>query len=279
MKLLDQMSRQYPGMTENEKRIYNLILDDPKAFSLKSIGEAAEILDISKTTLMRYAKSLGFSGYADFRKKLQAEEVLDLSPAKKIEKLLDTDFPLNWADLLDQETANITSTFEHINRDEFMALVERITKCESVNTIAWGISRHLADMLALRLKMVGKRSASIHRRYSTLLEEVSYLPEDSLLIMFELPPYSRESLDAIKAAKAKGIFVAIVTDKQACPHASLADLTFCCPTDSRFFGNSLIAPLFWVNLLTSQVIYNMKDDVLERLEGQRDILHNKQYYL
>ncbi len=279
MKLIEKLGRRYGEMTDNEKRIYDLLMADTKAFSLKSIGEVAEALSISKTTLMRFGKSMGFNGYADFKKTLQEEEVLDVSPAGKIKKIIQTDYALDMDAIREQEVENINATFSGTDQEDLMALADRIIATDSVHAMAWGISRCLVELLSLRLKIVGKSCESIGRMYGTLLEETAHLNDRSLLIVFELPPYVHEALDAVKAARKKGVHIVVVTDQPVCPLLKYADMSFCCRADTRFFGNSLTGTLFWVNMLTSQVIYQLKDKVLDRLEEQRSIFNHDRYYV
>ena len=88
MKLTEKLGRRYKEMTDTEKRVYQLMMDDVKGFSLKSIGEIAGHLSTSKTTLVRFAKSTGFSGYSDFKKALQEDELLDALPADKVKNII-----------------------------------------------------------------------------------------------------------------------------------------------------------------------------------------------
>lgn len=279
MKLMEKMVRHYPDMTKNDQRIYELIRHDSKAFSLKPIGEVAEILKISKTTLMRFAKSLGFEGYAEFKKVLQEQEVLDNSPARKVKRAIRMGDALDPQAILQQEMANINSTFNSLDETDLITLRDLIIQADTVHAMAWGVSNLLSDVLALRLKMMGRRCECIRRLNGTLLEETLHLNEGDLLLVFELAPYGIETLEAVKAFKQRGGIVVVVTDRPTCPLLKYADLSFLCGTDSQFFGNSMVAPLALINLITSLVIFHLKDQVIDKLEEQRSILNNKKYYL
>ena len=279
MRLIERLGRRYPDMTDNEKRIYRLIERDVKAFALKSITQVADELGISKTTLMRFGKSFGFSGYAQFRKTLQEQEVLDITPANKMKRILDEDYALNGDEIRRQEIENINATYDRLDDAALEDLCRRIIGARSVHTLAWGFSSHLAELFALRMKIMGLGCETIRRQTGTLLEETSHLDDGSLLIVFEMPPYVHEVMDAVAAAREKGVSVVVVTDKPVCPLLKFADLHFCCQTETRFFGNSLTAPLFFVNLITSQVIFMLKDRVMDRLEQQRAIFKNPRYYI
>ena len=65
------MGQRYESMTDVEKKIYHYIMDNTLAVSLKPISQVASDLSISKTSLMRFAKGLGFQGYSQFKKTLK----------------------------------------------------------------------------------------------------------------------------------------------------------------------------------------------------------------
>lgn len=118
MKLTEKIGRRYRDMTENEKRIFRLMMEDVKSFSLKSIGELAKQLDISKTTLMRFAKSNGFSGYSDFKKALQEEEILDLYPAEKMKKVMTGDCEISAESIFSEIPGGLCTENGDIQRGE-----------------------------------------------------------------------------------------------------------------------------------------------------------------
>ncbi|PIE32480.1 hypothetical protein CSA56_15425 [candidate division KSB3 bacterium] len=279
MRLLEKLRLRYSEMTEGEKLIYNLMTKNVKEFSLKPIGAVAEELQISKTTLMRFAKSSGFNGYAEFKQALQEEELLDSSPAVKLKKFMNNHVILTAEKIRQQEIENIHHTFQNLNKEDFDRIVDTILSTNSIRTMGWGISSYAAEVLTLRLKLIGLKCETLQRRTATLVEEVSRLAPSALFITFEFRPYMYEVLDAVRLAKSRNMTLVLVTDTPQCPLIEFVDYIFYCETETEFFGNSLIGPLFWVNLLTSEVIYRMKDNIMDTLERQQEILTNLRYYI
>ena len=279
MRLVEKLGRRYQEMTEVEKRIYGLMTQNVKEFALKPIGAVAEELEISKTSLMRFARSNGFRGYADFKKALQEEELLGISPALKLKKIVESGGALSAEKIQAQEVENIERTFANLNHAHLDEVVGKIAATESMHAMGWGMSAFLADMFTLRINLMGLKCETIQRKTVTLLEAVGNLDASELLVVFEMWPYVHEIFDAVSLAKAKGIGIVAVTDKPQCPLNEFADYLFCCSTDTEFFGNSLIGPLFWVNLLSSEVMYRIKDRVIGTLEKQQEIFKNPRYYI
>lgn len=278
MKLVERIGGKYKSFTANEKRIFNLMTEDVKAFALQSIGELASSLAISKTTLMRFARTCGFSGYSDFKRALQKDVLLDISPARKMDQVLTSDFSLSGKGILAQELQNIEATFAASGKKDLERVTEMIIRAAEIFTLSWGVSGNVAEIFSLRMKLMGIRCNTIVRKQGVLVEEVALLKKGDLVLVFEIPPYNNEVIEAVRALRERGCVIVIVTDSPRCPIVEHGDLVFFCATNAMFFGNSLSGPLFWVNLVSSLVIYQRKDKVMEILKERQKIFDDRKHY-
>lgn len=279
MRLIDEMTNKQGEMTNIEKKVYDKILKDTRSFSLKSIGKVAEELEISKTSLVRFARRFGFKGYSEFKKILQEEEILDETPAGKLNNAMNNGYFYSLDEMKKKEIKNIHETFNKINTDDLYAFIQKVLKANSIYTMGWGISSVLADVLSFRLQFMGFKSFILDRSKVTLLEQIIQVKKDDLLIVFEFPNYVYEVLDAVKAAHKNGIDIVLVTDKENCPLIPYAKIIFFCSTKSQFFGNSLVGPLFFLNVVTSEILVNVKEKAVMALEEQKKVLFNDRYYI
>ncbi len=278
MSILEQITQKKDDFTYQETRIFTLLSSDAKKFALSTIGDIAEQLGISKTTLVRFAKSCGFDGYSDLKKQLQREVLLTGSPANKMEAMIKRNYSLNMEDLCKREQANIQESFESFDQDSLEKAVKIIQQAKDIHTLSWGISGHLAEMFAIRTRLLGMRCSMIKRHLGTLLEESAHLGTGDAIVLFEFPPYAQEVLETIEELKAREVKIILVSDSENCPITQYSDVNFFCVTDTLFFGNSFVAPLFWVNLITSLVMNNNRDEALAALEKQQTFFDKKQYY-
>lgn len=83
MKLIETIASNMDEYTKTEKKIATYIINNVLEFTLSTIGSVADELEVSKTSLIRFAKRMGFDGYIEFRKKLQEEEVMRFTPAER----------------------------------------------------------------------------------------------------------------------------------------------------------------------------------------------------
>ena len=278
MTILTTIGSRYHELTANEKRIFDLMRGDVKGFALLSIGDIASQLAISKTTLVRFAKSCGFAGYADFKRALQQEVLLEVSPVKKMQRTLEEGGEITPEAFCRQELDNIGITFRELRDEDLAAATNLFAGTEEMYTLSWGISTALAEIFTFRMTMMGVRCTPVTRRVGTLVEESLLLRSGDLVVVFELPPYNRETAEAVQKLHGRGAQLIVVTDSPRCPLTPFAALTFFCATGTSSFGNSLLGPLFWVNLVTSLVMYRKKERVLELLKERQASYNDDKYY-
>lgn len=278
MNFLDRIGAKYQNFTVNEKRVFNLMNEDVKGFALQSIGDIATRLSISKTTLMRFAKTCGFSGYTEFKRALQKEVFLDVSPAKKMDEIISGDISISTKRLCEQEVDNITSTYEGIDEKALARVTELIIAAREINTLSWGVTGNIADIFALRMRLMGIRCNTIRRNHGTLMEESVMLKKGDFVLVFEIPPYNTEVIETVRKLYDKGCKLVVVTDSPRCPITEYCEFSFYCTTGAMFFGNSLTGLLFWVNLISSLAIYQQKDKVMGVLTERQRIFDDARYY-
>lgn len=68
--MLDRISASLPSLAPAEQRVGQLVLDDPHSFSRLPVRELAEKANVSKPTVVRFCRSMGYDGLADFKLKL-----------------------------------------------------------------------------------------------------------------------------------------------------------------------------------------------------------------
>jgi RpiR family carbohydrate utilization transcriptional regulator len=68
--MLDRIKASIPALPPAEQRVAKLVLADPRNFALLPVGELAERSHVSKPTVVRFCRSVGYDGLADFKRKL-----------------------------------------------------------------------------------------------------------------------------------------------------------------------------------------------------------------
>ena len=68
--MLDRIRASIPALPPAEQRVAKLLLADPRSFATLPVVELAERAHVSKPTVVRFCRSVGYNGLADFKLKL-----------------------------------------------------------------------------------------------------------------------------------------------------------------------------------------------------------------
>ena len=68
--MLDRIKASLPSLAPAEQRVGKLVLADPRAFANLPVTELADRSHVSKPTVVRFCRSMGYDGLSDFKLKL-----------------------------------------------------------------------------------------------------------------------------------------------------------------------------------------------------------------
>ena len=68
--MLERIRASIPALPPAEQRVAKLLLADPRSFATLPVVELAERSHVSKPTVVRFCRSIGYDGLADFKRKL-----------------------------------------------------------------------------------------------------------------------------------------------------------------------------------------------------------------
>jgi RpiR family transcriptional regulator, carbohydrate utilization regulator len=68
--VLDRIKASMPSLAPAEQRVARLVLGDPRTFANLPVSELADRAHVSKPTVVRFCRSMGYDGISDFKLKL-----------------------------------------------------------------------------------------------------------------------------------------------------------------------------------------------------------------
>jgi RpiR family carbohydrate utilization transcriptional regulator len=68
--MLDRIRASLPSLSPAEQRVARLVLKDPRQFANLPVSELSDLAHVSKPTVVRFCRSMGYDGLSDFKLKL-----------------------------------------------------------------------------------------------------------------------------------------------------------------------------------------------------------------
>jgi len=273
-----RIRERYPLLSKNQRKVADYLLREGREAPFLSIVEMEERTGASKATIVRLAQRLGFAGFLEMRGTMlkhvqKAYRSPELFPAPA--KFNDEEALLAVAH---QDVRNINQTIGHLDRAAFDDVARMVVKARHVSTVGLGISSLMAQILSYSLNQVGVKSSALIHGYETFIEQLPFLSSRDLIFAFSLPPYSRETVEFVKAAAARRIRVVGITDKETSPISSHCIRILPIRSQNKLFTNSISAISVVINALATEVALRNRSRALNVIKSTERLLREGGHY-
>ena len=129
--MLDRIKASLPSLAPAEQRVGKLVLADPRAFANLPITELADRAHVSKPTVVRFCRSVGYDGLSDFKLKL-AGSVSEGVPF--VHRSVDADDKTS--DVLVKVIDNTVAAFLKYRNDASSSAIQKATDALAATTTA-----------------------------------------------------------------------------------------------------------------------------------------------
>ncbi|GIE77168.1 RpiR family transcriptional regulator [Actinoplanes philippinensis] len=227
--LLGRLRIEGPQMPEALGRIAEAILADPETSAHASIVDLAERSGTSTATVTRFARTLGFKGYASLRVAVATET----GRAEQARWETDISGDIAPGDPLDQvlsvvaaaDTRAIQGTAAGLDVTAIDAVAAAIAGAQRVELFGFGSSGTAAREMAFRLERI--RVPVWHRQDShTALTNAALLLPGDVAIGLSHSGRTREVIETLAEAADHGALTVAVTSFARSPLAEVADIVF-----------------------------------------------------
>ncbi|MBL8331608.1 MAG: SIS domain-containing protein [Rubrivivax sp.] len=211
--MLDRIRASIPALPPAEQRVARLLLTDPRSFATLPVAELAERAHVSKPTVVRFCRSVGYDGLADFKLKLAGsvnEGVPfvhravdeDDKPGDLVVKVVDNAV----AALLRYRNAAASQAVERA----ITALVRAGREGRRIEFHGVGNSGIVAQDAQHKFFRLGVRAAAVSDGHVQVMSATMLLPGDCVVIISN-SGRSRDLLDVADIARRKGATVIAIT--------------------------------------------------------------------
>jgi DNA-binding MurR/RpiR family transcriptional regulator len=268
MPAIRQILTKVNSLNGAQKRLGHYLQTDSSALLLSNVGDLARAVGVSKATVVRFAKSLGYKGFPEFRREIQQEMRRKLRAADRMEETfaeLDSDENI-FAKLIKRDIQLLEETLQAASFPDFHKAVEIILRARKVFLIGLNASMALAYLLHFRLVRVKKEAHWIFLTGGTsLLEQLAFMDAGDVLIAIDFLQVPREVQTALQHAKKVGAPILGITDFPSSAIAKAADVCLYAKRGLHTTVNSLTPAFSLVNALAIAVAWTKKADSIKAL--------------
>jgi len=268
----------YPTLPENQRKVADFLLHNIREIPFLSVVEIEKKSRTSKATIVRMAQSLGLSGFQEMREKLMKGVQSAIQQPDQFSLLRSADHEDMLSAVARQDVKNINETINHLDKDTFSDTASMILKASHVYTVGLGISSLMSKILAYSLNQVAIRATSFVHDYETFIEQLPFLSPDDLLIAFSFPPYSRETIDVVKAASQRNVPIVAITDRVTSPVTFYSKKVIPVRSQNMLYTNSFSAISVVINALATEVAVRNKTKAMKMSKQIDKLMDDSGHY-
>lgn len=279
--ILQKIEECYKKMSKSHKRIADYIREHYEQAVFMTAAKLGEQLEISESTVVRFAAGIGCDGYPQFQEAL-AQCVKDkLNTVQKMDALYGKNSESEIINkVLNADIEKIQHTIEHLDVQAFETAVDTILQARTVYIMGLRSNEPLAGFLHFYLNMIRENVVLLNTSsISETFEQMIRIGEQDCFIGISFPRYSMRTLKAMEFANDRNAKVIAITDTVHSPMNLYSSCNLLARSDMVSIVDSLVAPLSVINALVVELCMKRPEEVRRNLEMLEETWNNYQVYL
>lgn len=263
MEQLDErLKAQYASLSPQEQRVADFIVDHFDDLISYNSAELAQLSGVSKATVSRLFKRLGYEKYRDMRDELRTLRqsgmpLTDHREAVQGNTLLARHYK--------QEMANLTQWVNALDARQFAEAINALVKARRVVIIGMRNSWPLALHLRQQLLQARGQVVVLPQPGQSLSEELVDLSAEDIVVVMAFRRRPRIIRPLMQQLQQRGVPQLLICEPQAHSLFPLACWRLCAPLDSVSAFDSYASANSLINLLANALLHEILDSGRQRI--------------
>ena len=277
--LLARINQTGRRLSKGQKRIAEYIVNHYDKAAFMTASKLGDKVQVSESTVVRFAIALGYDGYPALQKALQEMIRNRLTAVQRVEMTGDMSESAVLGTVFKADMQNLRQTLEDLDEANFSRTVDALCEAERVYVVGVRSSAPLAQFLGYYMNFIRDNVMVITSGISDVLEQVARVGEKDVVLGISFPRYSRRTIEAMNYAKGKGATVVSLTDTPLSPLGEASDFCLTARSDMASFVDSLVAPLSMINALIVAMSLRHREEVSEHFAQLESLWERNHVYV
>lgn len=249
--LIKVIQEKYSSLSKGQKIIANYIVEEYDKAAFMTAAKLGETLNISESTVVRFANKLGYSGYKDLQNQLQELIKSKLTTIQRL-SIANEDYESKkdtLTKIMEKDLDNIKKTINEIDSESFEKAIDLLLNAENIYTLGLRSSSFLAGYLSFYLNFVFDNVRLVESGANDVFEQLLKIGPKDVIVIITYPRYSQRTVEVLEYVKEKKATIIAITDSFLSPAIERADVCLIANSEMLSFVDSLVAPMSLINSL------------------------------
>ncbi len=272
MNIVNTVKDSLDKMTKSEYKVAVYCLGNLKDFAFDTLDIIAEKIDTSTTSVIRFCRKMGFSGYKSFQDEVRSGFKYEPDLPDKFKRTLKNN---NGNKLIVQTVEKgiscVEKTFHELPEERFYHCINVLESSKRVFCFGMKESFALAHYAYTRFLTVRDNVFMLSAGYNGEIESILSLTKNDVCIFFLFHRYTKQSLKILELLKKQGVCVILITSPPYDSVKDNTDILLPCCVDAEGIKNSSLAPVCLIDCLCNVVAVACGEKTLEHMKKSENL--------
>lgn len=256
------------SMSRTHQKIAEYLTQNPNDIAVRSVNSIGEKQGIHASSFVRFAQSLGYSGFKDLQLLFQ-ERLATAAPGfesrldalkQELKSRDDLSEGKLLRDMVVSDAASVQSLIDEIDAEDLAKAAEILCHAETVFLLGQLRSAPVVELLRYLLTMAGKKCAMLDPSGGLATHMARTMgPQDTLLaVSFRF--YANEVVSIVEDVAEQGNNIIALSDSTLSPLAKSAHVLLAVPEHPGPLSRSVTAPICLAQVISLAVASRIQND-------------------
>lgn len=233
--LRHEVQARYDVLSPHLQRLARLALEDPNSFALETVTSLAQTAEVQPSTLIRFAKEFGYSGFSEMQKVFRLR-LIEGAPAyreqiyrhrDRLEATAESDPMAILREFADASILCLERLKETVDADALGRAIQMTAGAEHIYVIGQRRAFPIAAYIAYGLARLEHRTQLLDFVGGMVPQQAATMRPTDLLIAVAFAEYTPAVVEVVRDAHIRGIPTLAITDVPTSPLARHSTVYFC----------------------------------------------------
>ena len=273
--ILHTIEKNMSSFSKGQKLIARFILEDYDKAAFMTASKLGKTVQVSESTVVRFATQLGYDGYPSMQRALQE---MIRGKLTSIQRIKASEGELSGSDLvtnvLQRDMEKIRMAMDQTDGSEFSHVVDIIAQAKHIYIVVDTIigarriyivgfrsSSFLAGYLNFYFRLIYDNVTQVQGGAAGTFDQLFRVGPGDVVIAICFPRYSELALKTVQYAKDRGATIIGVTDSEMSPVYQMSSGSLLVRNEMISFVDSLAAPMSMLNALILAAAHKQGTDI------------------
>ena len=240
----ERIQAQCENLTPSFRKLADFVLQQPLDAAFMTATEMAHTMGVDAATVVRFAQTLGYSGFRELVKEIQRIVKQELTASYAVDLNMSDDVAL-FRSLLENERHNLTLAQARLT-EQANTILPMLLDARRIWVLGQGKCAHLAALCAAALREIGLSAVSVAPDPLAAAANLKEIGGDDVAIGFSLSGMDLGVADAVGFARQRGAKTLVFSASRVTAAALAAETMVICPGSTQVPSFTALAAMIVV---------------------------------